>query len=86
MVSPMPNRSVSDITKILAGRPDILQPEYAPVKNCVVLFGLPRSELWRLMDEGLITWYHYRRPGAEKGLRLIELASLRKYIRTFAKP
>jgi hypothetical protein len=63
-----------------------LQPEYAPVKTAAIVFGLSRTELWRLMDEGQITWVHYKsNPTATKGVRLIKLSSLRDHIQSFAK-
>jgi hypothetical protein len=81
-----PNSSSLDVSKILAGKADLLQPEYANVRTAVVLFGLSRTELWRLMDDGIIEWIHYKTdPKAEKGIRLIHLASLRNYIKSFSK-
>ena len=73
-------------TPIYTSRLAVLQPEYATVKSVASVFGLSRTEPWRLMDAGQIRLIHYKsNPDSAKGVRLIELSSLRAYIETFAK-
>lgn len=69
-----------------ANKVTILQPEFATVRAAASVFGLSRTELWRLMDTDSIEWVHYKaNPAAKKGVRLINLASLRTYIQSFSK-
>jgi hypothetical protein len=70
----------------LAGTTATLQPEFATVRTATGVFGLSRTELWRLMDQNAIKWIHYKaNPAAAKGVRLVDLASLRAYIQSFSK-
>jgi hypothetical protein len=62
-----------------------LQPEYATIRITTALFGIPRTELFRLIAEDKICSIHYRKKGARKGIRLIRLDSLRSYLSTFAE-
>jgi hypothetical protein len=80
----MPNSSVTELNRILVGGA-VLQPEYATVRITAALFGVPRTELFRLIGENKIHSIHYKKKGAKKGVRLIRLDSLRTYLGTFAE-
>jgi hypothetical protein len=84
-MSIMPNSSTLDVHKTLSGSAP-LQPELVNVRTAEALFGLSRAELWRVMDSHKIDWIHYKtNPDAKKGIRLINLESLRTYLRSFSK-
>jgi hypothetical protein len=61
-----------------------LQPEFATVRTTSALFGLSRTQIFRLLAEGQISSVHYKQIGARKGVRLIELQSVRDHLRSFA--
>jgi hypothetical protein len=82
--SDMPNSSISELNRILVGGA-VLQPEYATIRIATALFGIPRTELFRLIAEDKIRSVHYTKKGAKKGIRLIRLDSLRAYLETFAE-
>jgi hypothetical protein len=62
----------------------VLQPEFATVRVTSALFGLSRTQLFKLMTEGKINAIHYKQAGSKKGVRLIDLASVRQHLKTFA--
>jgi hypothetical protein len=78
----MANSSVLELNRLLAGKA-LLQPEYANVRTTTALFGLSRTELFRLIAQDKIRSIHYRKQGAKKGIQLIHLGSLRAYLETF---
>jgi hypothetical protein len=80
----MPNSAVTELNRILVSG-TILQPEYATVRITTALFGVPRTELFKLIAEDKIHSVHYKKKGAKKGIRLIHLGSLRTYLETFAE-
>jgi hypothetical protein len=63
----------------------VVQPEWLRVNDAVVVFGLSRPHLFRAILLDKVKSVHVKRPGAKKGIRLIEVKSLRDYIRTFAE-
>jgi hypothetical protein len=63
----------------------VLQPEWLRVNDAVVLFGLSRPHLFKAILLEKVKSVHVKRPGAKKGIRLIEVQSLRDYVRTFAE-
>ena len=79
----MPNSAVQELNRILFVRGVTLQPEYGTVRTAAALFGLPRTELFRLIALEKIASIHYKKEGANKGVRLINLSSLRAYLETF---
>lgn len=60
-----------------------LETEWLRVNDAVRAFGLSRPHLFELIAQKRIESKHIRRPGAEKGIRLINAASLRAYIASF---
>ena len=80
----MANSSVRELNRLLVGGA-VLQPEYATVRTTTALFGVPRTELFRLIAEDKVRSIHYRKEGARKGVRLIHLGSLRTYLENFGK-
>ena len=80
----MANSSVRELNRLLVGGA-VLQPEYATVRTTTALFGVPRTELFRLIAQDKIRSIHYRKESAQRGVRLIHLGSLRAYLETFAK-
>jgi hypothetical protein len=61
----------------------LLQPEYATIRVTTALFGLSRTQIFRLLAEGQISSIHYKQAGSRKGVRLIDLASVREHLKTF---
>lgn len=54
--------------------------EYADAKGVKQLFGLSRSHLYQLKDEGKILSVCLRRRGAVRGRRLFNCDSIRRYL------
>jgi hypothetical protein len=81
----MANSSVHELNKLLV-RGALLQPEYAKVQVACAIFGIPRTEMFRLISgpNPKVDSVHYKKPGAQKGIRLVKLSSLRAHIETFA--
>jgi hypothetical protein len=59
-------------------------PEFADHHNARALFGLSRSYLYRLADERRIRSVSIRKPGAIRGRRLFDCASIRAFLDTCA--
>lgn len=55
-------------------------PEFADHKTARILFGLSRSYLYQLADRKAIFSVSLRKPGAIKGRRLFDCASIRRFI------
>jgi hypothetical protein len=81
----MPNSAVNELDRLLVTALP-LQREYAKVRTASEITDLSRTELFYLMKMGKIAFVHYRRPGAEKGIRLIELNSLRAFLESLKQP
>jgi hypothetical protein len=62
----------------------VMQPEYGTIRTTSALFGLSRTNLFRLLAEGQISSIHYKQTGGRKGVHLIELETVRAYLRTLA--
>lgn len=58
--------------------PDI--PEFAKPKQIAHWFPLSHSQVYVLMNEGLIKSHLLKLKGNRKGMRLVSTASVRKYI------
>ena len=56
-------------------------PEFADAKGIRALYGLSRPHLYNLLSEGKIKSVCLRKPGALRGRRLYECASIREYLR-----
>ena len=56
-------------------------PEFADYQTCRKLFSLSRSYLYSLTSEGKIRSVAIRKPGALKGRRLFDCASIRDFIK-----
>jgi hypothetical protein len=64
----------------------MLQPEYAPPRVVTQVFGLSRTELFRLIAQKKIVSIHYKtKPTARKGVRLIDLNSVRTFLKGFVE-
>lgn len=59
-------------------------PEFADHKTVKVLFNLSRSFIYRLASENKIRSVSIRKPGALKGRRLFDCASIRRFIEASA--
>ena len=59
-------------------------PEFADHKTARILFGLSRSYLYQLADRKAIRSVSIRKPGALKGRRLFDCASIRRFIEASA--
>jgi hypothetical protein len=60
-----------------------LPTEWLRVNDAVRAFGLSRPFLFQLIGTEQIRSVHIKRPNAQKGIRLIEAASLRNFIASF---
>jgi hypothetical protein len=63
----------------------LLTPEFAPIRVTSALFGLSRTMIFSLLAKGRIKSVHHKEPGTKKGVRLIELQSVRDYLRSLAE-
>jgi hypothetical protein len=59
------------------------EPVYVKVSTAAFMFGLSRTRLFKLLAEGKIKTRYVVQPGNNRGIRLVELASLRAYIESF---
>ena len=57
-------------------------PEFADHRTARVLFGLSRSYLYNLASERKIRSVSLRKPGALKGRRLFDCASIREFLQS----
>jgi hypothetical protein len=57
--------------------------EWYRVNTCIAAFGLSRPALFRLIALDKIRSVHIKQPGSQKGIRLINAASMREYISSF---
>jgi hypothetical protein len=57
--------------------------EWYRVNACIQAFGLSRPALFRLIALNKIRSVHIKQPGSQKGIRLINAASMREYIASF---
>ena len=64
-------------------RCDPLQPEWARIPDAVKFGGVGRSKLYELIDDGEIRSVLLRQKGRMRGIRLINVQSLRDYISSF---
>lgn len=55
-------------------------PEFADHRTARALFGLSRSYLYKLAEERKIRSVSIRKPGALKGRRLFDCASIRSFL------
>jgi hypothetical protein len=62
-----------------------IQPEWLRVNDAVTVFGLSRPHLFKAIFLDKVKSVHVKRSGAKKGIRLIEVESLRNYLKTFAE-
>jgi hypothetical protein len=62
------------------------QPEFADSKQVKLLFGLSRSHVYSLLQQGLIRSACLRRKGASRGRRLFDVSSIRSFIDAHVEP
>jgi len=60
-----------------------LAPETAKVNDCVAIFGMSRRWFFDRIYAGDIRSFLYKRTGKDKGCRLVDLQSVRDYLRKF---
>ena len=60
-------------------------PEFLSVANATRVFGISRSSLYELIQEGAIQSVNLRKRGAIRGKRLISYDSLKEYLLQFAE-
>jgi hypothetical protein len=63
-----------------------MRPEYLRIPSASRVSGLSRTHLFQAMAEGQIKYVHVRRPGKNKGVRLIQTSSLLAYLASFETP
>ena len=84
----MPNISIAKRPS-LAALQDIetiqgMRPEYVRLPGATRLTGLSRTQLFAAINAGVKS-VHFKRPGAQKGIRLIHVQSLMEYIESFGQ-
>ena len=60
--------------------------KYAKPATVTQIYDLSHGKLYALIREGLIKSITLREPGRSRGSRLIEIASLEKYLQSLAEP
>jgi hypothetical protein len=61
-------------------KPEAFEPVYGRVKQTARMFGIGTSQLYELINKGLVESFLLTdKPGAKMGARLIKLDSLRRY-------
>lgn len=61
-----------------------LTPEWIRIPQVTLLFGLSRSHVFAKIADRTLESVHVKRPGAEKGIRLVKIESIRRYLESFA--
>ena len=57
-----------------------VEPEWVRPGVAADRFGLSRPYLYHLMSEGVVRYRSLKRPGASRGPRIVNVASLRDFI------
>ena len=57
-----------------------LEPEFLRVKGVELMFGIKRGKLYALINEGKIKSKTLRSRGTVRGIRLIDIQSVREFI------
>ena len=57
-----------------------LEPEFLRVKDVELMFGIKRGKLYALINEGKIKSKTLRSRGTVRGIRLIDIQSVREFI------
>jgi hypothetical protein len=79
----MPNKAVSELNDLLVRKAAALPPEWGKIATVTALFGLSRTEIFRLIAKKKIVSIHYKtEANARKGVRLVELGSVRDFLRS----
>jgi hypothetical protein len=60
-----------------------LNPEWLRISRIPPLYGLSRSHIWLKIQDRTLESIHVKAPGATRGVRLVSVASLRKYLNSF---
>jgi hypothetical protein len=60
-----------------------MRPEWLRIPAGTRVSGLSRTQLFNAIAQGYIRSVHIKRPGAEKGIRLVNFQSLMDYITSF---
>lgn len=61
-----------------------LTPRYLREKNATAVFGIGRSNLYKLAKEGKIKSITLKEEGSARGIRLFCVESIERYIESFA--
>jgi hypothetical protein len=72
--------SIHEHSRAIQSDPASAQPEFADARTARNLFSLPRCTLYNLNDAGKIKSVSLRQPGALRGKRLFDCASIRSYL------
>ena len=62
-----------------------LNPEWMRISRIPPIYGLSRSHVWLRIQDGTLESIHVVSPGASRGTRLVSVASLQKYLNSFAR-
>jgi hypothetical protein len=82
----VPNTAVSELNKLLVRKAAALPPEFGTIRTVTAIFGLSRTAIFRLIAQKKIISIHYKtRPTARKGVRLIDLSSVRTFLKSFVE-
>jgi hypothetical protein len=60
-----------------------LSPEWMRISHIPMFCGLSRSHIWLKITDRTLESIHVKAPGATRGVRLVSVASLRKYLNSF---
>jgi hypothetical protein len=71
------NMSIEDQ---IAAAGSSFQPEFTDHKGARVLYGFSRTHIYNLAKEGCIRSVSLRKPGAVRGRRLFDCASIRAFL------
>jgi hypothetical protein len=61
------------------------KPEWLRIPSAALVSGLSRTHLFEAIALGKVESVHVRKPGREKGIRLIKFDSLMAYVESFGE-
>lgn len=68
-----------------ADMPPLIEREYVRVKDAVIIFGLGRSTIYRLVRAGRVASVSLQLEGAKRGTRLISVKSMRNLLESLCQ-
>jgi hypothetical protein len=60
------------------------EPEWLRVPAAAARFGLSRTHLFMRIGDGTLESKHIKQPGRARGIRIISVDSIRRYLATFS--